>query len=264
MKQILSAAPVDALLVVASPRRSPRAVIPGPAVNGIPAAAVFAAHPPELRPWIAAVRGARGSEVRPVLAEWDRPYLRLAARFRRRVRECFGSPAPSWTARDVDGAALCRRLGRGPALANYFGHGDASGLGGYHGIESREITRERGIGIGPMGVFCCWSCDTLTARNGTRPFGCHLIRRGAAAAFLGSTGPVGTRANAALVEIAGRSLLSVRPLTLADWIADVDQEVRELGTGEMKKAWAFYRIIGNPLQPLKTEHPKKTWQAFRE
>ncbi|KFA87974.1 hypothetical protein [Archangium violaceum] len=236
------------VLLVAPPHRSPRTVVPGPVVGGLPVGVLFAREPGALSPWLEAVVqwGRRACGPQAVLAAWEEHYLRLGRGFARHLRAVCPGRTITWFADRLNRPAMLERLAGGPALAAYFGHGHSDGLGGYHGVY-REHVEAQGAWR-PCGVFAAWACDTLVQARGGGSFGRFLVGSGRAVGFLGSTAAVRTPDNAALVELAGTCFERMRPANLGRWVCAIDAAL--VPGSPAWRAWRTYRLLGAPSQPL--------------
>ncbi|OJH41925.1 hypothetical protein [Cystobacter ferrugineus] len=238
----------EGLLLVAPGNRSPRAVVPGLVVGGVPVGLLFAREPRALSPWLEAVvrRGRAKEGTRAVLAAWEDHYLRLGQRFARCLRAAHAGRATTWFADRLNRQAMLERLAGGPVLATYFGHGHSEGLGGYHGVYREHVEAHRSWL--PCGVFAAWACNTLVRGRAGGSFGRFLVGSGRAVGFLGATAAVLTPDNAALAELAGECLERMWPTSLGRWVCAIDATL-EPGSPAWR-AWRTYRFLGNPLQPL--------------
>ncbi|QRN97905.1 hypothetical protein JRI60_02135 [Archangium violaceum] len=239
---------VEGLLLIAPGNRSPRAVVPGLVVGGVPVGLLFAGEPRALSPWLEAVaRRRRTTEgTRAVLAAWEEPYLHLGRRFARCLRAARPGRATTWFADRLNRQAMLERLAGGPALATYFGHGHSEGLGGYHGVYREHVEAHRCWW--PCGVFAAWACNTLARGRAGGSFGGFLVGSGRAVGFLGSTAAVLTPDNAALSKLAGECLERMGPTSLGRWVCAIDAALEP--ESPAWRAWSTYRFLGNPLQPL--------------
>lgn len=244
----------DAIVVIASPRRSPRALVRAPLVGGLPVGIVLAESVAALTPWLQALtpqapRASGGERLWAVLAEWEERYLRRARAFaarlaqaaprRRRVRR--------WLADRLNREALLERLDRAPRWVNYFGHASHEGLAGYFGITAADLLARPASA--PLSVFWCWACRTLHHARARAAFGTRLVSAGRVAAFVGSVHAVKTDANETLAGLAA-GLMARAPATVGELIRDLDEAVTARGDAALARTWRSYRLLGNPFEAL--------------
>lgn len=236
-------------VVLVAPRsRSPEDVVPGPVIGSRAVGLLFADRPHQLEPWLESLTRERARVPEWVmLAMWKAYYMRVARRFKGRLRERNPEGTTSWLADSVTREELCRRLGGGPDLAIYFGHGRARGFTGYRGLRWHHVDEapfERACG-----TVIGFACDTLDRARGAFPFGCAWVQGGRAAAYLGSVGSVGVIPNTALAMLTLEQLAQGSVCSLAGLLLGIDREIAERPQlRSAGRAFESYRVIGNPLQ----------------
>lgn len=236
------------VLLVAPRSGSPEAAVPGPVVEGRAVGLLFADRDRELLPWLACLPRKRPKVPEWVmLAMWKAYYMRIARRFKGRLRERNPEGTASWLADTVTREDLCRRLGAGPDLAIYFGHGRARGFSGYRGLRWHHVAEapsERACG-----TVIGFACDTLDRVRGVFPFGCAWVQGGRASAYVGSVGAVGVIPNTALAFLTLEHLARHSVCTLDGLLRAVDEEIAARPKlHSAGRAFETYRVIGNPLQ----------------
>ena len=249
----------DAVLVVGSRNRSPRTVLPGPFVTAtggrpVPVAWLPATGAAALRTFaLAAARvHARWSDSVPrsrtfaVLGERHPRFDRLADRILRLAQEDrSGALRPvRWTAYEVDRAELARRLGHGPGLAVYVGHGRPIGWVGYAGLRAHHLDSPE-----PAAAIISLTCKTASRRRTGLSFAEAVPLRGVAAAALGAVGPTLHTANARW------ALRLTRAAATATTIGDLVTAVAPHDLGA-----SSYRLVGDPTAPLLDPPDSPAWE----
>jgi len=236
-----------AVLVVGPRNRSPRTVLPGPVVwvgtRAVPVSWVPRTSAADLRTFAVAAarvhaRGrARGPLTFAVLGERHPRFDRLAERIVRLAREdASGSLAPlRWTAYDIDRTDLAERIGRGPGLALYVGHGRPIGWVGYAGLRIHHFAAAE-----PAGAIVSLTCKTASRRRTGLSFAEALPLRGIAAASLGAIGPTLHTANARWAVRLTRAAPTAE--TIGDLVA---------ASATRDPSDATYRLLGDPTAPLR-------------
>lgn len=240
----------DAVLVVGPRNRSPRTVLPGPVVTALDGRVVPVAWLPDtgagdLRAFATAAArvharagrvGGDGHRTFAVLGERQPRFDRLADRILWLATEDrTGELSPTrWTAYEVDRAELARRLGLGPALAVYVGHGRPVGWVGYAGLRAHHLAPAE-----PAGAVVSLTCKTASRRRTGLSFAEALPLRGVAAAALGAVGPTQHTANARW------ALRLTRAASTAACIGDLVVAIAPHDPGA-----SAYRLLGDPTAPL--------------
>ena len=242
----------DAVLVVGPRNRAPRTVLPGPVLTTRDGRAVPAAWVPDLgvdalqtfartAARVHARARSRTSSTRPprtfaVLGERHPRFDRLAERVLRLAREDrSGGLSPiRWTAYEVDRDELVRRLGRGPGLAVYVGHGRPIGWVGYAGLRAHHLVPGE-----PAGAVLSLTCKTASRRRTGLSFAEAIPVRGIAAAAVGAVGPTSHPANARWALRITRAAADAG--TVGDLLVAVTRN---------DPAATAYRLLGDPTAPL--------------
>lgn len=234
-----------AVLVIGPRNRSPRTVLPGPVVwtgdRAVPVAWLPRTSFADLRTFAVAAaavhaRSRGGSRTLAVLGERHPRFDRLAEGILRVAREDrSGALVPRrWTAYDVDRADLARRLGRGPGLAVYVGHGRPIGWVGYAGLRIHHLSAAE-----PVGAIVSLTCKTASRRRTGLSFAEALPLHGIAAAALGAVGPTLHTANARW---------AVRLTRAAAAASSIGDLIVASATGDPSDV--SYRLLGDPTAPL--------------
>ncbi len=240
---------VDALLVVGSPRRSPRTAVPGPFViagdgRRVPVGWVPDCGREPVRRFAetAARVHERSAESRhgrtvAVLAQRSRRYRDLSRRIERLLDESDGAVRPvRWTADELGVGELRQGLAYGLSAAIYVGHGRPVGWVGYRGTRAHHLAGPEE----PTAAVLSLTCLTASRRRVRLSFAEALVLGGAAAAAFGAVCSTDHRWNARWALRISRAL------------ADGAQTIGELVTAaeEDDPAVAGYRILGDPAAPL--------------
>ena len=239
-----------AVLVVGPRNRSPRTVLPGAVVRTADGRVVPVAWLPDIGPVglrTFAVAAARvhararvvGSHRRctfAVLSERHPRFDRLADRIIRLAGEDrSGALVPTrWTAYEMDRAELVRKLGLGPGLVVYVGHGRPTGWVGYAGLRSHHLVPGE-----PIGAVLSLTCKTASRRRTGLSFAEALPLRGIAVASVGAVGPTRHTANARW------ALRLTRAASTAASIGDVVAAIAPHDPDA-----AAYRLLGDPTAPM--------------
>lgn len=232
------------VLLVGSPRRSPRTSITG----------VFAASPTGRRVpvgWLpdagerlavyasaarrVVLRQAEGLASGPIVVLGERGARAQAAAGAAMAPFAGASvPAFQWTGERLMRNDLLPALQCGPGAALYFGHGFSHGWFGYGGIRAADLRPGRE----PIGAVLSLTC--AAASRGRAPFSfCEeLALSGVCAAALGAAGRTLHRNN---VEIGAR---------LCSLAARGNAVLGDLLLGLPAALLPLYRIVGDPLTPL--------------
>jgi hypothetical protein len=144
-----------------------------------------------------------------------------------------------WTAYEVDRDTVALRLGRGPGLAVYVGHGRPVGWVGYAGLRAHHLEPDE-----PVGALVSLTCQTASRRRTGLSFAEALPLRGVAAATLGAVGPTLHTANARW---------ALRLTRAAATAATVGELIAAIAPHD--PAAASYRLIGDPTAPLADAAP---------
>ncbi|WP_156044173.1 C25 family cysteine peptidase [Cellulomonas sp. HZM] len=236
----------DAVLVVGSARRAPRTAVPGPVVadgeRGVPVGwvpmrssaglATFAEGAAQVH-----ARAGTGRTV-AVLGQRLARYDDLAGRIERAVLPGSGVDVRRWTSYDVVRDDLVDRLGHGPALAVYVGHGRSIGWVGYAGLRAHHFGRP-GRPARPVGAVVSLACRTASRQRTGLSFSEALVLRGVTAASVGAVGPTLHTAN---------SRWALRVATGAARATTVGALVAEVAAADPFAD--RYRLVGDPTAPL--------------
>jgi hypothetical protein len=236
----------DAVLVVAAPRRSPRTVLPGVAVETaagrrIPVGVVPNLGDDALRRF---ARAAASVHARPdgrpsvaLLAQRSPRYRDLAGRVGRVLTERTpATPVSWWTADRLVRDDLATGLGLGLGVALYVGHGRPVGWVGYRGTRAHHLPTPEA----PVGAILSLACLTASRRRTGLSFGEALVMRGCAAASLAAVKRTLHLDNARWA------------LGIARALAEGAATIGELVVlAEPPAADRCYRILGDPLAPLR-------------
>ena len=241
------AAGVDALLVVGSPRRSPRTAVPGPCVTAADGRRVPVGWVPDCgrepvrrfaetaaRVHSRSRDGRRGRTV-AVLAQRSRRYRDLSRRIERLLEDGAARPV-RWTADELGVAELGQGLGFGLAAAVYVGHGRPVGWVGYRGTRAHHLAGAEE----PTAAVLSLTCLTASRRRVGLSFAEALVLGGAAAATFGAVCSTDHRWNARWALRISRALADGAP-TLGELVAAAEED---------DPAVAGYRILGDPVAPL--------------
>jgi hypothetical protein len=238
-------------VLCAGPRaRSPRTVLPGPAVTTADGRVVPVAWLPDtgfadVRRFAETARAvheraSRGTSMRTaaVLAQRHARYESLAHRIVRLLGE-EQQRVCRWTAHDVHRDDMVGGLSRGPALAVYVGHGRPIGWAGYAGVRAHHLGPAAHPRWRPSAAVLSLACNTASRRRTGLSFSEALPLGGVTAAALGAVGPTLFTANARWAVRITRALPGVR--TIGELVAAVAPA--DPGAGA-------YRLIGDPTVPL--------------
>jgi len=251
------AADADAVLLVGPRARSPRTVLPAPiAMSGeraVPVAWLPFTSVADLRIFAAAAARVHGrapatERMLAVLGERQPRFDRLADRVVRLAREDDTGmlAADRWTAYELTREDLAHRLGGGPALAVYVGHGRPIGWVGYaglraHHLASPEPAAPEPASPEPTGAIVSLTCKTASRRRTGLSFAEALPLRGISAAALGAVGPTLHTVNARW---------AVRLAKAAPTAATVGDLVARMCASD--PAATHYRLLGDPTAPLRS------------
>ena len=254
---------VEAAVLVAPRRRGSRRLLPGPVVAGVPVGIVQADRcgslpslsgcPDPTAPWVVA---AMAKDV--FLRASDDWAMRLVA-----VHHAIDLRADR--ARRDD---LLEGLAAGPGVVLYAGHGSPRGWAGYQALRIEHVMNSRlsegGREGAPAGVVVAFACKTLARHRGRWPFGSSLVEAGAARAYLAPATTVFTTDAERLAEIVVELLVELRvkldplanrdgdgstgPLRVCDLMCLIEH--RTMQDAAARRAWATFRLIGDPLTPL--------------
>jgi hypothetical protein len=256
-----AAGDADAMLVVGDRRRAPRTVLPGPVVIDATGRAVVAAWLPDvgavpLRRFAATAaamhlrRGGTASVA--VLGQWHPDYENVADRVERVLGE--GESAASvfrWTSDRMVREDMLEGIGCGLAAAIYVGHGRPVGWVGYRGTRAHHLSEVRGA---PMGVLLSLCCLTASRRRTALSFCESAALSGVMSAAFGC------------VDKSLHVDNTRWALRFAEAIAGGIDTLAELVVGALpmsERALASYRILGDPLAPLRgTVDSVATARAF--
>lgn len=237
-----------AVLLIGPRNRSPRTVLDGPVVQvpggrNVPVGWLPNTGPTDLARFARAAarvhaRASAADLKTPrtfaVLAERHPRFDRLAERVVRLAREDRLLHAPRWTAYEVDREELAARMGAGPALAVYVGHGRPIGWVGYAGLRIHHFEEAE-----PAAAVLSLTCQTASRRRTGLSFAEGLALRGIAAAALGAVGPTLHSANARWAVRLAR--LTAGAATIGDLVVAIAPQ---------DPCASAYRLIGDPTAPL--------------
>ena len=235
----------DAVLVVASRRRSPRTVLPGPTVPDGTGRLVPVGWFPLLDDQVLRrfARAAAAVHARPltrrsvvVLGQRLGRYDDLASRITRLLGEAPGMNVYRWTSYELHRTDLVAGLGRGPAAAIYVGHARPTGWAGYAGLRARHFETPSPA---PVSAILSLTCHTASRWRTGLSFSEALVSRGACVAALGAVGPTLHTSNA---RWAFRVTAAARTATTLGELISTAAQVDPYADS--------YRIIGDPTAPL--------------
>ncbi len=240
----------DAIIVVGPGVRSPGTVLQGPVINLSQGKAVPVGWVPHLSDE-GLSRFAKTAETihkrhsmpkRPValLAQWLPRYLRLAKRIDAILEgtkyQCF-----RWTSDLVFREDMLHGLRLGLAAAFYLGHGRPNGWCGYYGIRAHHFETTN---VNPMGALFCLCCRTASRKRTGVSFSEKLLSQGVAGAVLASTKDTlhlnNTRWAVSIMHGLRSEVDSIGAL-IANYLPVSERAITD------------YRIIGDPLAPLRGE-----------
>jgi hypothetical protein len=235
----------DAALVIGPRTRSPRTVLSGPVLytnddRAIPAGWLPYTDESALRRFAATTarvhRRAQSRASIALLAQRHPRYLRLADR----MGTILGDrPVYRWTADALVPEAMIRGLGSGLGSAIYFGHGRPIGWVGYYGLRAHHFDKFQGEPLGAMLSLCC---DTASRRRTGLSFAEALPLQGVCAGMFAAVG--------ATLHV-DNTRWAVR---LSDGMLEGARTLGSLVRGSLPPnpaTWGGYRIIGDPLAPLR-------------
>jgi hypothetical protein len=244
------AADVDAVLLTYPPNRSPRTVVPWPAVpvpdgRRVPVGIV----PGSLAELERFAAGAAAVHLRAIgeratgrsialLAQRSARYLDLAGRIRRLLAEqnVDADSVLWWPADEIVRDDVVTGLRLGLAVAVYVGHGRPRGWVGYAGVRAHHLDGT----LAPGALVISLACQTSSRYRTGRSFTESLVTQGTAAAAIGAVGKTRHIANARwslrLVDA-----LAAGVTTSGDLLVAAEPE-----SGLARN----YRLIGDPLAPL--------------
>jgi len=263
LAELLPALDIDAAVLVAPRRRGSRRLVPGPVVAGVPVGIVQADRCDQLP----ALAGAPDPEA---------PWIVAAM-----AKNVFLDPSDDWAARldavhpatdlRADRARrtdLLDALANGPSVVLYAGHGSPRGWAGYQALRVEHCagplnssnTDTTAVRSGaPAGLMMAFACKTLARHRGRWPFGSSLVETGSTLAYLAPATTVRTADAERLSEIVVDLLVDLTSRStstgiacgtprVCDLLCSIEQRCRlDAAAG---RAWATYRLIGDPLTPL--------------
>jgi Peptidase family C25 len=239
----------DAVLLAGPSRVSPRRALPGPLLKTPDGRRLPAGWLPLGRRGAAArfcetaarVHGRRRERRSvAVFGQWHPRYLRLADR----IGALLVGTASTWrwTSDVLDRDDLMGAVGTGLGLGIYLGHGRPVGWVGYRGLRARHFDRFDGE---PLGAVVALACETASRRRTSTSFAEALPLAGVAAASFGAVMPTrhtdNTRWAVGLCEA-----VCAGATTIGELIAR--------SAPQQAAAAAAYRIIGDPLAPIVSDH----------
>jgi hypothetical protein len=239
---------LDAVLLAAPARYAPRTMLPGPFLQNGEGRIIAAAWLPvrgaaSVRRFSeAAARVQRRRRQTPTLAllgQWHPKYLKLSDR----VQDLVKRPVRAfrWTSDIIGREAVVEALGAGLALGVYLGHGRASGWVGYYGMRTRHFESFHGEPLGSLLSLCC---RTASRRRTGLSFAEALPLLGVAAASFGAVTETRHTDNTRWVVRISERLGNG---------ADTVGELLVRAAPPNLEASAPYRLIGDPLAPLRAE-----------
>jgi len=242
---------VDAAIFVAPRRRGSRRLLPGPVVEGVPVGIVQADSVDHLAHVSGPAVGDSGPDPHApwvIAAMAKNVFLDATDDWAERLGEVHDAiDLRADRARRVD---LLDGLAGGPGVVLYAGHGSPRGWAGYQALRLEHVT---GVDGSSAGLIMAFACKTLARHRQRWPFGSSLVETGAARAYLAPATTVMT-ADAEqlaeivvdlLIEMGSRSDIGAR---VCDLVRLIEQRCRH--DAAACRAWATFRLIGDPLAPL--------------
>jgi len=175
-----------------------------------------------------------------LLAQWQPRYLRVADRIQALLQG--NTPTVRWTEELIGRSELVDALGTGLGLGLYVGHGRPVGWAGYHGTRSKHFVACAGKPLGAVVSLCCRTASRLRTRLSYAEW---LPMLGVAAASFGAISDTlhtdNTRWAVRICEV------------LREGVATIGELIVRAAPLDPAAARA-YRLIGDPLAPLATEH----------
>ena len=245
MTELLPSLGVDAAVLVVPRRRGSRRSLPGPVVAGVPVGILQADHCGHL-------------SVRPGRPDATSHWVVAAM-----AKNVFLSASDDWASRLADvhqvidlRADRARRddllggLAAGPGIVLYAGHGSPRGWAGYQALRIEHVIDAQGPEAAPAGLVMAFACKTLARHRARWPFGSALVQTGAARAYLAPATTVFTADAERLAEIVIDILVEAGSSELRVWDLMRQIECRATQDDAASRAWATFRLIGDPLTPL--------------
>jgi hypothetical protein len=235
----------DAALLIGPRARSPRTVLSGPVLRTgnnrtIPIGWLPVTDETALRRFAATAaqvhRRAQSQTSVALLAQRHPRYLRLADRMGAILND---RPVFRWTADALVPEAMIGGLASGLGAAIYFGHGRPIGWVGYYGLRAHHFDD---FGGEPLGALLSICCDTASRRRTGLSFAEALPLRGVCASVFAA---VGATLHVDNTRWAVR--LSDAMLDGANTLGTLVRASLPLNSAQ----WENYRIIGDPLAPLR-------------
>jgi Peptidase family C25 len=240
---------VDAVLLTYPRNRSPRTIVPWPAVvadgQRVPVGIVpvvgrsverFAVSAASVH--LRAIGEPAAATSVALLAQRSRRYIDLAGRIRRLLGERhYGDDAVFWwPADEIIRDDVVRGLTMGLAVAVYVGHGRPRGWVGYAGVRAHHLVDAADAGA----LVVSLACQTLSRYRTGLSFSEALVVQGTTAAAIGAVSTTRHVANARwslrLVDA-----LAAGASTAGELLAAAEPD------GILGRC---YRLIGDPLAPL--------------
>lgn len=231
----------DTLLVVGNGRRSPRRVLPGPAIvteGGRSVPVGWVPNWPGVGIETFAHRAAAvheragGRRTIAILGQRTPRYRDLS----HRIERTLATETVRWTADELGAGGLTDGLAYGLGAAIYVGHGRPSGWVGYRGFRRGQLPQDPDT----IGGVLSLTCNTASRHRIGLSFSESLVLSGVAASVLAATGPTNHLGNARWALRIAAALA-----TGGDCIGDV-----VLASNPDDEHARRYRIIGDPLAPL--------------
>lgn len=243
---------VDAILVCGDRKRAPSTVLPGPCVERddgkrIPASWFpITNHLCSRRFSLAAAQvhlRKKQDHCVALLSQWHPKYLKLADS----LQHILSPEAHTirWTSDVIGREDVVHALGSGLGLAIYLGHGRPKGWVGYYGMRGHHFDDFTGD---PSGGILSLCCRTASRKGTALSFVEALVQSGAAACSFGA-------------------IRETRHTDNTRWAVRISEALKEnvdtIGELIIKAmplqptAYESYRLIGDPLAPLRSTHNAK-------
>lgn len=245
LAQLLLDADVDAAVLVVPRRRGSRRLLPGPVVAGVPVGVLQAddcgrlpsasGRPDPTARWVVAAM-AKNVFLRPS-DDWA-------------TRLAVVHPVSDLRADRARRDDLLDGLAAGPGVVLYAGHGSPRGWAGYQALRIEHVNDAQCSSAAAAGLVVAFACKTLARHRARWPFGSSLVETGAARAYLAPATTVFTADAERLADIVVDLLVDLgsSPARVCDLMRLIEGAVQR--DAAARRAWATFRLIGDPLTPL--------------